>query len=275
MPRQRQEPCPGRGRETAPGMDTLPRGIKFPGGIKTGEAGPQHQPSSLELPQQLELLPQRIRGLSRSCRGEPGRERHRGHRCPFPPQGHHRPTLTHPDTPRFPLTLPAWETPPGTALDLGALASKALAPPCPSGCPALTSLLGNRGFPEHWHIRGRNFNPDPRICWEGKNLEVVYSPMGNSNLTCSGPCGSASIETLQWQQRSVQKMTLNTAKVVSLSFQQFAFWANSVILCLRLYFTCPRQVLHHSHKFWLCVLGPFINTFQGIFCYHSNQASAI
>lgn len=148
MPRQRQEPCPGRGRETAPGMDTLPRGIKFPGGIKTGEAGPQHQPSSLELPRQLELLPQRIRGLSRSCQGEPGRERHRGHRCPFPPQGHHRPTLTHPDTPRFPLTLPAWETPPGTALDLGALASKALAPPCPSGCPALTSLLGNRGFPE-------------------------------------------------------------------------------------------------------------------------------
>lgn len=221
---------PGTGTETG-ARNGHCQGIQFPGGMGTGEAQPQLQPSPWEGPA-AGIAPVWIRGWAGAA-GGPGP----GAPQPKPQHSTIPPTLA--------VGNPSW-----SSSGSGEVGSRALAPLCPSGCPALTSLLG---FPEHWHIKGRSFNPDPRICWEGKNLEVVYSPMGNSNLTCSGPCGSASIETLQRQQRSVQKMTLNTAKVVSLSFQQFAFWAKSIILCLRLYFTCPRQVLHHSHKFWLSV----------------------
>lgn len=261
---------PGTGTETG-ARNGHCQGIQFPGGMGTGEAQPQLQPSPWEGPA-AGIAPVWIRGWAGAAGGPgPGAPQPKPQHSTIPPTlAVGNPSWSSsgaPGAPEIALELlkqlwSSWRNS-GAALELleqlwsswnssgsGEVGSRALAPLCPSGCPALTSLLG---FPEHWHIKGRSFNPDPRICWEGKNLEVVYSPMGNSNLTCSGPCGSASIETLQRQQRSVQKMTLNTAKVVSLSFQQFAFWAKSIILCLRLYFTCPRQVLHHSHKFWLSV----------------------
>lgn len=169
----------------------------------------------------------------------------RAAQLPFPPS----PRLGHT---RIPPDTSCLETPPSTALHLR------------DGTAKLWLLSGLQDA-QHWpHCSGTGVfqNADTSegevsTLTQGfvvrvKNLEAVYSPMGNSNLTCSGPCGSASMETLQWQQRSFQKMTLNTAKVVSL-FPAVCLLANSIILCLRLYFTCPRQVLHHSHKFWLSV----------------------
>lgn len=84
----------------------------------------------------------------------------RAAQLPFPPSQRLGHTRIPPDTsclgnPSCNSSAPLWWD------------SKALAPLWPSGCPALTSLLGNRGFPERWHIRGRSFNPDPRICREG------------------------------------------------------------------------------------------------------------
>lgn len=111
-----------------PGMATVPGGIK-PGEAQPpkkpaqlpGEAQPQkNQPSSLGVPQQLELLPEWMPGVAL------------GAALPLPSPGA---PWTHQD-PQGPLLEHSAR---------GGAGSTAQAPLWPSGCPALTSLLTGTG----------------------------------------------------------------------------------------------------------------------------------
>lgn len=110
-------------------------GTQLPAGMEAGEAWPPQA--------QLPGSCHSSWSCSRAARAEPELPGRAQPWSPSLPRGTTAPKLGHS---RIPLPPPARETPPGTALDLGELASKALAPLCPSGCPALTSLLGTGGF---------------------------------------------------------------------------------------------------------------------------------
>lgn len=142
----------------APGTGTRPGGIELPGGIEAGEARAHQEPGW-----ELEQLPGH-RGAELSCPGS---------LQPLPSPGAAQPqprSLGHTETPP-----PALEPP--ELLWFGEQSSgSSLSFRMPS--TDLAAAAGNRGFPEHWHITGRSFNPDPRICREGKNLESCLLPNG-------------------------------------------------------------------------------------------------